>query len=75
MVRSANAGISAVIDPFGRILTSVPLGQENALTSALPRALPPTLFARSGFAPAILLILSGLLASLWTRRKLLPQTH
>jgi len=75
MVRSANAGISAVIDPFGRILTSVPLGQENALTSALPRPLPPTLFARSGFAPAILLILSGLLASLWTRRKLLPQTH
>ena len=33
------------------------------------------MFARSGFAPAILLILSGVLASLWTRRKLLPQTH
>ncbi len=75
MVRSANAGISAVIDPFGRILKSVPLGQENALTSALPRPLPPTLFAKAGFAPAVLLILSGLLASLWTRRKLLVQRH
>ena len=75
MVRSANAGISAVIDPFGRILKALPLGQENALTSPLPQPLPPTLFAKTGFAPAMLLIVLGLVASLWIRHRLLVKRH
>lgn len=75
LVRSANAGISAVIDPFGRILKALPLGQENALTSPLPRPLPPTLFAKTGFAPAMILIVLGLLASLWIRHRLLFKRH
>ena len=75
MVRSANAGISAVIDPFGRILKALPLGQENALTSPLPQPLPPTLFAKTGFAPAMLLIVLGLVTSLWIRHRLLVKRH
>ncbi len=70
MVRSANAGISAVIDPFGQIIKALPLGQENALTAPLPQALPPTLFARTGFIPVLLLIALGLLASLRIKRNL-----
>jgi apolipoprotein N-acyltransferase len=48
MVRAANTGISAVIDPYGRILSSLPLGQEGVLDSGLPQSLLPTFFATYG---------------------------
>ena len=48
LVRAANTGISAVLDPYGRILESLPLGVEGVLDGSLPKALPPTLFARFG---------------------------
>src|SRR4029078_9392002 len=31
LVRAANTGISAVVDPVGRILKSLPLGEEGVL--------------------------------------------
>ena len=57
LVRAANTGISAVIDPYGRPLAMLGLGVEGILDSGLPRALPaPTLYARWGNAiPAGLL--------------------
>jgi apolipoprotein N-acyltransferase len=48
IARDANTGISAVIDPLGRVLASMPLGQMGNLDAGLPRALPTTLYARSG---------------------------
>ena len=48
LVRAANTGISAVVDPLGRIVTALPLGIEGVLDSALPGALSPTLYARFG---------------------------
>jgi len=48
MVRAANTGISAVIDPLGRILAHLPLGQEGVLQIALPRALGRTPYAMLG---------------------------
>jgi apolipoprotein N-acyltransferase len=48
MVRAANNGISAVIDPLGRVVRSLPLGAEGVLDAGLPRPLEPTLFARFG---------------------------
>ena len=48
MVRAANTGISAVIDPFGRTVSSLPLSQEGVLDSGLPQSLPPTFFATYG---------------------------
>ena len=48
MVRVANTGISAVIDPFGQTLSSLPLSQEGVLDSGLPQSLPPTFFATYG---------------------------
>ncbi len=36
LIRAANTGISAVIDPFGRILASLPLEQEGILDAILP---------------------------------------
>ncbi|MEM8632858.1 MAG: apolipoprotein N-acyltransferase [Pseudomonadota bacterium] len=59
MVRSANTGISAVIDGAGRILTSIPLGEAGFADAALPPPLPPTFYSRTGDWP--MLILMGLL--------------
>lgn len=48
LARAANTGISAMIDPYGRIVDSLPLGREGALDAMLPQALEATLFARFG---------------------------
>ena len=44
MVRATPTGISAVIDPLGRVIRSLPLGSEGVIDSPLPRPLPPTPF-------------------------------
>lgn len=68
VVRAANTGISAVVDPFGRIVRALPLGAEGVLDSALPRATAPTIYARYGDSVALAL---GVLALfLVMRRKL-----
>jgi apolipoprotein N-acyltransferase len=46
VVRAANTGISAIIDPYGRVVAELGLGEEGVIDGKLPRALPPTLFAR-----------------------------
>ena len=48
VVRAANTGISAVIDPYGRTVAMLPVGREGVLDSALPQALPATPFGRYG---------------------------
>jgi len=48
LVRVANTGISAIVDPYGRVLQSLPLGVEGVIDSPLPKAAPPTFFARRG---------------------------
>jgi apolipoprotein N-acyltransferase len=49
-VRAANTGVSAVIDPAGRIVRSLPLGTEGVLDAQLPRRIEPPLYARTGDA-------------------------
>ena len=48
LVRAANTGISAVVDPVGRIINSLPLGIEGVLDSRLPAAIEPTLYVKYG---------------------------
>ena len=48
LVRAASTGISAVVDSYGRIVASLPLGAETVLDTTLPAALPPPVFARYG---------------------------
>jgi apolipoprotein N-acyltransferase len=48
LVRAANTGISAMIDPYGRILAEIGLGEKGAIDSELPKAGPQTPFVRFG---------------------------
>ena len=61
MVRAANTGISAVIDPSGRIVARLGLGIEGVLDANLPAPLPPTLYARLRDIPAAVLVAFALL--------------
>jgi apolipoprotein N-acyltransferase len=67
LVRAANTGISAVVDPLGRIVRFLPLGHEGVLDASLPRPLEPTVYARFGDGPAGLMVLAAFALVLWRR--------
>jgi apolipoprotein N-acyltransferase len=54
LVRAANNGISAVVDPLGRVIADLPLGTEGVLDARLPAKIPPPAYARVGDMPALL---------------------
>ena len=62
LVRAANTGISAVVDPVGRIIAALPLGVEGVLDSKLPNAIEPTYFLSVGNYPLILSLVVSLIA-------------
>lgn len=65
MIRSANNGISFIVDPYGRILRQTPLFVQTILAGPVPQPLAPTLYRRYGdwFMLACLLgLLAGLVA-------------
>ncbi len=61
VVRAANTGISAVIDPVGRIVARLSLGVEGVLDSSLPAAIAPTIYARSGDIPTAMMLAAALI--------------
>ncbi len=71
VVRATPTGISAVIDSNGSVLVALPWGKAGVIQTALPRAAPPTLFARFGnilpFGFALTLI--GFAVALRARRR------
>jgi apolipoprotein N-acyltransferase len=69
MVRVANAGISGVIDAYGRALAVLPLDTVGVLDHGLPAAAPgKTLFARLGnWTILLLLALTGALIAVARR--------
>jgi apolipoprotein N-acyltransferase len=67
LVRAANTGISAVIDPLGRNIAELGLGIEGVLDSSLPAAIAPTIYARSGDIPAAVLFAAALFVVLRRR--------
>lgn len=48
LVRVANTGISAVVDSWGRTNTFITLGEIGYADSALPVAVPPTVYSQMG---------------------------
>ncbi len=67
LVRAANTGISAFVDPYGRVISSLGLGRSGFIDGDLPKPLPLTGYARWGEWP-ISLLLSGLAALAFWRR-------
>jgi apolipoprotein N-acyltransferase len=67
-VRAANTGISAVVDPLGRVIEALPLGTDGVLDSRLPRPLPPTPYARTGDLPTGIALLFAV-ALVWRGRR------
>jgi apolipoprotein N-acyltransferase len=64
VVRAANTGISAVIDPYGRVLHSLRLGTAGIIDSVLPAAREATLYARFGDLWLLALAIAGLLPAI-----------
>ena len=71
MVRSANTGISAIIDARGRIVEHIPLGETGFVDAPLPPARPATLYVRLGDWP-VLVLLALALGGLAVRSRRLP---
>lgn len=69
LVRAANTGISAVIDPWGRIIGQLALGETGVLDANLPLSIDPTLFARFGDKILIVLLLAALGLAFFLRRR------
>ena len=70
LVRDANTGISAVVDAYGRITASLPLGVEGVLDADLPARIPGrTLYARLGDIPFALAWAGAFLWVLAARRR------
>jgi apolipoprotein N-acyltransferase len=69
LVRAANTGISAVVDPLGRVIASLPLGVEGVLDAPLPRALEPTPYVRYGNTGLALMMGGALVLLIQLRRR------
>lgn len=61
LVRSANNGISAIIDGYGRTIATLPLGDSGVIDGLLPQALLPTFYSTLPHLP-----LAGLFYGLLT---------
>jgi apolipoprotein N-acyltransferase len=48
IVRAANSGVSAIIDPYGRVVQSLALGTQGIIDAPLPEAIAPPFYARLG---------------------------
>jgi apolipoprotein N-acyltransferase len=67
LVRAANTGISAVIDPVGRIVNALPLGVEGVVDAHLPVAIEPTINSAYGIFLFILVLAVSLMVVGWRR--------
>jgi apolipoprotein N-acyltransferase len=61
VIRAANTGISAVIDPFGRVLAALSLGKTGVIDHGLPRALPVTVYEKTRLSLFLFLMLFPLI--------------
>lgn len=64
LVRAANTGISAIVDPLGRLIVATELGQTTMVDGRLPAAIDPPLYARWRRLALILFIGVSLILSI-----------
>jgi apolipoprotein N-acyltransferase len=68
VARAANTGISAVIDPYGRITAELGLGKMGVLDAGLPKAAGPSTYARYGDWMVLLLLSAAAILAFLLRR-------
>jgi apolipoprotein N-acyltransferase len=61
VVRAANTGISAVVDPYGRILAEIGLGAKGIIDIELPKVGPTTTYVQFGITLEIAVLVLGFL--------------
>ena len=69
IARAANTGISAVIDPLGRVRAQLRLNNRGVVDAALPQALAPPLYARIGDLAFLIFLVSAAFANTALRRR------
>lgn len=68
MARSANSGVSGLIDALGRTRAKIPLYETGVIDAALPRPLEGTLYARYGDFFFLLLMVGAAASGIFSRR-------
>ncbi len=69
VLRAANTGMSAVIDPYGRLIGTLGLGVEGVLDTSLPQQAAAPLFARAPVLAPLGLVVLLVAMFLWARRR------
>jgi apolipoprotein N-acyltransferase len=69
LVRAANTGISAVVDPYGRVLGELPLGAEGVLDSSLPTPISASLYTTLGSLILAVMVLPCFILPMIARRQ------
>jgi apolipoprotein N-acyltransferase len=70
LARAANTGVSAMIDPLGRIIARQTLETEGFVDSFLPKPLLPTLYAKTGDGLFLAMLVLMALWGSWVYRKI-----
>jgi apolipoprotein N-acyltransferase len=74
LIRAANNGISAIIDPYGRERGRIELGERGIVDGDLPTALPETVYSRIAGGPlSALSLFMGLIGVLFTLGQITPR--
>jgi apolipoprotein N-acyltransferase len=63
IARATNTGVSAVIDPAGRVVTQLGVGEAGSLRARVGAAWPATPYARAGSLPFVLLLACAAIGS------------
>jgi apolipoprotein N-acyltransferase len=68
LVRAANTGISAFVDPYGRVVKKSKLNTEAVLVHKLPINIPTTFYSTYGDYPVLIILVVILLFAVFNRK-------